>query len=484
MTYSDKILDNIKKKKLAESLMKPDTPLRGSLTETEEVVRTPSMTQGGEWNLNAHKAMAQEDLARQKMNMQSQIDAAQDKYNVSDALYKGQKAARDRTKEFKNQGFLNNAWDGVSGMLDGVAGYGKKLFNDPARMGLLSTGLSMMDPNTYYDKDGFYSTAGGINRALGKGVNAAQTVQGSPAFKRATELMKIQEWNKSGRGQGEFQRLMNERNKLIAQDPNHPDIATIDDRLEYLVHIKRPSDIDSFEYMDRLPEDKKPSWFANKRNPTTINQNDQTSVLDPSNPTVPSAVFPTNLKPADKLGYIGNRERVEKQNQMMSERITEAQLGLPQAEDNYKYMADLLDTVYNHEGLEQVIGMPNIFTLGGRIPSTAGADFRPYLEQLKGKQFLEAFQSLKGGGQITEIEGNKAQAAIARMDSSQSEPAFRKALMEFKEVIFRAIVRQRTLARQGGEMPQRRATDPNSGGSSLTQKKARLEALKRKQGGR
>lgn len=461
MTYSDQIVDKVKKKKLAERLMKPDTPLHGSLTETEEVVRTPSMTQGGEWNLNAHKAMAQEDLARQKMNMQSQIDAAQDKYNVSDALYKGQKAARDRTKEFKNQGFLNNAWDGVSGMLDGVAGYGKKLFNDPARMGLLSTGLSMMDPNTYYDKDGFYSTAGGINRALGKGVNAAQTVQGSPAFKRATELMKIQEWNKSGRGQGEFQRLMNERKKLIAQDPNHPDIATIDDRLEYLVHIKRPTEIENYEYMDRLPQDKKPSWFANKRNPTTINQGDQTSVLNPVDPTVPSAVYPTNLKPADKLGYVGQREIVTKRNQMMSERITEAQLSLPQAEDNYKYMADLLDTVHDHKGLEQVIGMPNIMTLGGHLPASDGADFRPYLKQLQGKQFLEAFESLKGGGQITEVEGNKATDAMARMQTTQSEPAFRKALREFKEVIFRAIVRHRTLAGQGVAMPQRRASDKN-----------------------
>lgn len=475
MNYSDRIVDNMKKKIKAERLMRPDIPLRGSLTETEEVVNTPSMTQGGEWALNAQKAMAQEDLA----GMQSQIDATNEKLNIERALTKGHQDRRKRVADARNEkGFFGNLMDGAGGMLDGVAGYGKKLFNDPNRMGLLSTGLSMMNPNTYYDKDGFYSTAGGINRALGQGVNTAQTVQGSPAYKRATELMKIQEWNKSGRGQGEFQRLLNERNKLIAQDPNHPDIKSIDDRLQYLVHIKRPNDIESFEYLQGLPLDQQPSWFANKRNPTTINQGDQTSIVNPANPQVPSAVYPTNLKPADKLGYVGERERVKKQNQMMSERITEAQLSLPQAEDNYKYMADLLDTVHDHEGLEQVIGMPNVFTLGGRIPSTAGADFRPYLKQLQGKQFLEAFESLKGGGQITEVEGQKATDAMARMQTSQSEPAFRKALREFKEVIFKAIVRQRALAGQGGAMPQRRATDPKGGGSSLAQKKARAEELR------
>ena len=39
-----------------------------------------------------------------------------------------------------------------------------------------------------------------------------------------------------------------------------------------------------------------------------------------------------------------------------------------------------------------------------------------YVEQLRGLNFLEAFQSLKGSGQITEIEGAKATAARSRVD--------------------------------------------------------------------
>lgn len=52
------------------------------------------------------------------------------------------------------------------------------------------------------------------------------------------------------------------------------------------------------------------------------------------------------------------------------------------------------------------------------------------IEQLKGRVFLEAFQALKGGGTITETEGAKAEAALARLNRVQSPEEFRKALDE------------------------------------------------------
>lgn len=39
-----------------------------------------------------------------------------------------------------------------------------------------------------------------------------------------------------------------------------------------------------------------------------------------------------------------------------------------------------------------------------------------YVDQLRGLNFLEAYQQLKGGGQITEIEGKQASAARSRLD--------------------------------------------------------------------
>ena len=70
------------------------------------------------------------------------------------------------------------------------------------------------------------------------------------------------------------------------------------------------------------------------------------------------------------------------------------------------------------------------------------------LNQIQGRQFLEAFESLKGGGQITQIEGEKATQAISRMNTAQSEAEFRAAANEFKNIVSNVI--RRAQAKAGG----------------------------------
>ena len=56
---------------------------------------------------------------------------------------------------------------GLSSMGKSLGAGAKSLFNDPSRMAMLQGGLSMMDPNTYYDKKGFGSVFTGLNKGLG-----------------------------------------------------------------------------------------------------------------------------------------------------------------------------------------------------------------------------------------------------------------------------------------------------------------------------
>jgi len=57
---------------------------------------------------------------------------------------------------------------------------------------------------------------------------------------------------------------------------------------------------------------------------------------------------------------------------------------------------------------------------------------------------LQAFESLKGGGHITEIEGQKATQAIGRLDASQSPEDYRNALTELKGLLQLGMERERT----------------------------------------
>lgn len=85
------------------------------------------------------------------------------------------------------------------------------------------------------------------------------------------------------------------------------------------------------------------------------------------------------------------------------------------------------------------------------IPGTRQADAIALWEQVNGKAFLEAFNSLKGGGQITEKEGEKATAAITRLSNRKQSPkAAREAIRELREVVTAGVIRARRKA-EGGQ---------------------------------
>ena len=93
-----------------------------------------------------------------------------------------------------------------------------------------------------------------------------------------------------------------------------------------------------------------------------------------------------------------------------------------------------------HPGFEDVVGAT--WRPGARfIPGTNAADFDAYLEQVEGGAFLEAYERLKGTGQITEVEGQKATRAITRIKRSVSEAEFVKAAREFQGIIQSALDR-------------------------------------------
>ena len=73
--------------------------------------------------------------------------------------------------------------------------------------------------------------------------------------------------------------------------------------------------------------------------------------------------------------------------------------------------------------------------------------------QIEGKTFLEAFESLRGGGAITEVEGAKGQQAISRMNKAQSEVEYIKAARELQEVVRAGVERARKKAGVSGAAP-------------------------------
>lgn len=121
-------------------------------------------------------------------------------------------------------------------------------------------------------------------------------------------------------------------------------------------------------------------------------------------------------------------------------------------------MLSAIDGVLNHPGREFGTGKSARFNI---MPGTDGYDFQKRLDQLGGMAFLQAFESLKGGGQITEVEGKKATEAIARLDPMQSEEGFVKALQELRSIVEAARNRsQQQAGPQATSQPQAQPAAP------------------------
>ena len=110
-----------------------------------------------------------------------------------------------------------------------------------------------------------------------------------------------------------------------------------------------------------------------------------------------------------------------------------------QAQAGTASMLDLIRKVREHPGRENSTGLSG--TLIPTIPGSDKQDFHTLIEQLEGAAFLKAYDGLKGGGTITEIEGKKAEAAIARLNLRQSDEGFLQALDDLEEVLTAAMGR-------------------------------------------
>jgi len=128
-----------------------------------------------------------------------------------------------------------------------------------------------------------------------------------------------------------------------------------------------------------------------------------------------------------------------------------AKISLPANIQEAENTLKLVDDLIAHPGFKQAVGTSSLVGVQ-YVPGTAAKDFKIREEQLLGKQFLQAYETLKGGGQITEIEGKKATDAMSRMRSAGTEDAYIEAANEFKEIIKQGVERARN--RAGEQYPK------------------------------
>ncbi len=145
----------------------------------------------------------------------------------------------------------------------------------------------------------------------------------------------------------------------------------------------------------------------------------------------------------------------------------EASANLPVVEANANAILGMIDSLDTDPYLDSMVGpvssrLPNVSAEAARVQSK--------MDQIGGQAFLQAFNSLKGGGQITEIEGQKATQAIARLNAAQKPADYRQALNELRQIVSTGVQRARQQAGGGAagqiapvQQPQAPAPANNGG---------------------
>lgn len=111
--------------------------------------------------------------------------------------------------------------------------------------------------------------------------------------------------------------------------------------------------------------------------------------------------------------------------------------------DNYITSKTVIDRALASPGLDSNFGVKGLIP---NMPGGEASDAAAILAQIEGGAFLTAFETLKGGGQITEVEGEKATNSVVRMRRAQSANEFRSALGDYMDVMDRGLERARKAA--------------------------------------
>jgi hypothetical protein len=159
--------------------------------------------------------------------------------------------------------------------------------------------------------------------------------------------------------------------------------------------------------LGNIKEIKLPTGSTVSAGLTEVDQGDQVALLNDQGQIV--QVIPKNVSEAAGQKEFGT---IEVRN-IMEEEI-HAKTRVRMLENHLAKITGLLSDPSKLQSIQSRVG-----AVQGKMPAVSSSQIlgESYINQVKGQTFLRAFESIKGGGQITETEGAAATAALNRLNN-------------------------------------------------------------------
>ncbi len=348
----------------------------------------------------------------------------------------------------------------IGGAFGGLLRGAKNLFEDPTRMALLSGGLSAMDPNSYYDKQGFYSPWTGLQAGLGTGIRTYKKL-GEPRKLGFKEQERIKHENamalegvksRSGAKMGEFRRVLGAYNALPI---NHPDRLMLKNRLSKLNAMNDGTNSlwnTWLEYREMLPE-------AMRNDPNEYHKfvrgqpwlDIGPSFKQPSPlPGGTSRTVGKDLDPKDEPAHIRAAKDAEHQSDLaatLRENKPKDRLLLRQALRKAEGMDVWID--YAKELASAPWATGGIGSVAEKMPwSTQASELEDYLTTIRANLGFDKLQEMReasktGGalGQISEMENKLLQAVNGALNPKNQRVLLRN--LEIIRVLYPIVLEEK-----------------------------------------
>ena len=119
----------------------------------------------------------------------------------------------------------------------------------------------------------------------------------------------------------------------------------------------------------------------------------------------------------------------------------DARANLPAIAGRSLDVLETIESLSNHPGAAGALGRIQGYLPDVALNNDEAVDFRAQRDKIQGQAFLQGFEQLKGGGQITEVEGKKAEASLLAAGRARTPEQFNAALQDFRSIVARGYVR-------------------------------------------
>lgn len=205
--------------------------------------------------------------------------------------------------------------------------------------------------------------------------------------------------------------------------------------------------------------------YVTPANPVVTQVGNVPTVVNPGRGGAPTTSTPLSTLTGEATGaatVAGAEAAATASGRVTGEAAGQAQVDLPKALSTAQQVVSTIDKLSQHKGLPYITGLASKAPI---IPGTDQAAADALARQVEGQAFLQAFQTLKGGGTITEKEGEAATAAIARLARAQKTEDYQSALSELRGIANQGMERAKTSATNGA------GANPGSPNTAVTRRK-------------